>query len=139
MAREGIPLLEQIPKEQIRKIIEKHGIALDVYTELNISSSTFYRLLKAHPDLQESLDEARKKLIEMKCDEAEKVLFKLMKRADEDEKMAKLSLNSAQYYLNNQGKGRGYAHPKASDTVSKTLEEIDTNIEIAHKELDETK
>lgn len=135
MAREGIPILEQISKEKILQTIEKHGIALDVYTELNISSSTFYKILKEHPDLQEALDNARKKLIERKCDEAEKVLFKLMKRVDEDEKLARLSLNSAQYYLNNQGKQRGYAHPKTVDTVSKTLEELDTNITIAHKDL----
>lgn len=135
MAREGIPILQQIPKEEILALIEKHGIALDVYTELGISHTTFYKLMKDNPDMQEALDKARKKLMERKCDEAEKVLFKLMKRVDEDEKLARLSLNSAQYYLNNQGKQRGYAHPKTVDTVSKTLEELDTNITIAHKDL----
>lgn len=135
MAREGIPILQQIPKEEILELIEKHGIALEVYTELGISHTTFYRLMKEHPEMQEALDNARKKLLDRKCDEAEKVLFKLMKRVDDDEKLARLSLNSAQYYLNNQGKQRGYAHPKSVDTVSKTLEELDTNITIAHKDL----
>jgi hypothetical protein len=138
MAREGIPILQQIPKEEILALIEKHGIALDVYTELGISHTTFYKLMKDNPDMQEALENARKKLQERKCDEAEKVLFKLMKRVDEDEKIARLSLNSAQYYLNNQGKQRGYAHPKAVDTVSKTLEELDTNIQVAHKDLNAT-
>lgn len=135
MAREGIPLFDQVSKDDILESIKKHGIAVDVYTELGFSHTTFYNLMKEHPDLQEAMDDARKKMLERKCDEAEKVLFKLMKRADEDEKIAKLSLNSAQYYLNNQGKQRGYAHPKAVDTVSKTLEELDTNITIAHKDL----
>lgn len=109
MARRGVPIKDQISKEQFIQALKKQG-GFVYYTckELGIDTHTFYKLCELYPGAKEAVLQARVEYDEKSLDQCERVLDLLVSKVETDPAHA---YKSAVYKLNNKGRSRGYAHP----------------------------
>ena len=72
MAIAGIPILDQIPLEDILKTIhQKSGLINRIAEELKISNATFYTLMDKNQEVKTAVEEARRNHIRFLADEDE--------------------------------------------------------------------
>lgn len=109
MAIAGVPILQQIPLDQIAKMLKLHDGKIKTASKaLNIDETTIYNLIEKYPQLKQTLDEARKHYCEKEIEIAENGIQKLIQKIDEKPDTA---LKAIIFYLNNKAKHRGYNHP----------------------------
>jgi len=112
----GIPMEKSLTKETVITALKKHGgVYLHACEELHVARRCFSKYVHRHPDLVELVKELRHDYDEEMQDAAVSVFKKLIAKADDDPAHA---FKSAQYYLNNKGRKRGYAHPDAEKNDS---------------------
>jgi hypothetical protein len=86
MAIAGVPLLDQIPLDQILHMIhKKDGIITQIAEALGIECKTIYNLMESHPEVRVAVDEARKN--------------HLRDLQDLDKEFVKLAYDSLKYHL----------------------------------------
>jgi len=76
------------------------------------------------PELKEMLEDCRNNWVEDTLNQAEDVLKQAMDKIDSD---ANVALKSAMFFLNNQGKDRGYSSPEEKASQSHYTIKLDSN------------
>lgn len=109
----GVPLEDTNSFDQIAGALKKHGgLVSHAAKEIGCCHSALLRYLERHPEMEEIKCQARQSHLEKRLDLYESVLDILASKAHTDPNNA---LKSSIYGLNNLGKKRGYAHPKAQE------------------------
>lgn len=109
----GTPGVPWIPKQPIDAVLRKHrGVLSHAAKELELDHHTLLHHIRKDPALVTLLAQLRNGFVQDGLDIAEGVLFKKMSNDTSSQQ-----LQAAIYYLNNQGKSLGYAHPDAQQSV----------------------
>ena len=107
MGAQGVPC--QYTSSEIREAIEKHkGRLCPASKSLGIKYDTIRKYVDREPALRELVDDLRKGYIETILDTAEDCLSDAMDNRQADMSNA---LKASMFFLNNQGKPRGYNPP----------------------------
>ena len=91
----------------IECIKEKKGVLMRVAKELGYTQETIIKYVKLDPEITQIVAEARKANKYMRCEACEDYLFNCLSQTEDRSN----GLRAAIYYLNNNGKEFGYAHP----------------------------
>ena len=121
MGISGVPLEETTSRKEISDALIKHqGMVSYAAKEIGCHHGTLLRYLENNPEMAAIREEARKGYIEKRLDVCESVLDILASKVNTDPSNA---YKSSVYILNNLGKKRGYAHPKAQE-VNQDYDEL---------------